>query len=100
LIKTDVQLQLPEGYVGSIAPGSRLAVQHNTDVGAGVINEDYRDKLAVILFNDSEKPHVISCGKRIAQLICQKIYYPELEKVNKLDDTRCCTGGFGSTGRN
>jgi dUTP pyrophosphatase len=77
-----------------------LAIQHHIDVGAGVIDEDYRGNLAVILFNHSEKPHVISRGKRIEQLIYQKIYYPELEKVNKLDDTSRGTGGFGSRGRN
>jgi dUTP pyrophosphatase len=47
-----------------------------------------------------KKTLAISRGDRIAQLICKKIYYPELEKLNKLDGTRRGTSGFGSTGRN
>jgi dUTP pyrophosphatase len=77
-----------------------LALQHHIDVEAGVLDEDYRGNLGVILFNQSEKPFAISRGNCTAQLSGQKIYYPGLVKVNKLDDTRRDTGEFGSTGRN
>jgi dUTPase len=51
---------------------------------AGVVDEDYRGNLGVVLFNHSDKPFNVSRGDRIAQLICQQIYYPELkeEKVS------------------
>lgn len=48
---------------------------------AGVVDEDYRGNLGVVLFNHSDQPFNISYGDRIAQLICQKIYYPELQEV-------------------
>jgi len=48
---------------------------------AGVVDEDYRGNLGVVLFNHSDKPFNVSRGDRIAQLICQRICYPELEEV-------------------
>ena len=40
--------------------------------------------MAVILFNHSDKPFVINRGDRVAQLICEKIYYPVLEEEEVL----------------
>jgi len=48
---------------------------------AGVIDEDYRGKLTVVLFNHSDENFIIKRGDRIAQLICEKIIYPEIEEV-------------------
>ena len=39
-------------------------------------------------------------GERVAQLICEKIEYPETCEVQALGDIERDTGGFGSTGRN
>jgi dUTP pyrophosphatase len=100
LIETDLQIQLPEGCYGRIASRSGLALHHRIDVGAGVRDEDYRGNVGVIFLNHSEIPFVIFRGDRIAQFICQKMYYREAEEVNKLEDTSPGTGGFGSTGRN
>ncbi|KAG1679070.1 Deoxyuridine 5'-triphosphate nucleotidohydrolase, mitochondrial [Nymphon striatum] len=38
-------------------------------------------------------------GDRIAQLICERIFYPEIEEVEKLDSTERGEGGFGSSGK-
>jgi dUTPase len=48
---------------------------------AGIVDEDYRGNLGVVLFNHSDKPFNVSHGDRIAQLICQRIYYPVLHEV-------------------
>ncbi|MBZ3869479.1 Deoxyuridine 5'-triphosphate nucleotidohydrolase, mitochondrial [Sciurus carolinensis] len=42
LVKTDTQIALPYGCYGRIAPRSGLAAKHFIDVGAGVIDEDYK----------------------------------------------------------
>lgn len=60
----------------------------------------YRGNVGVVLFNHSNEPFKVSPGDRIAQLICEKIIYPELQEVNSLDDTDRGDGGFGSTGKN
>ena len=39
-------------------------------------------------------------GDRVAQLLCQKIHYPDLGKVQELDNTERGKNGFDSTGRN
>ncbi|XP_070279478.1 deoxyuridine 5'-triphosphate nucleotidohydrolase, mitochondrial isoform X2 [Myotis yumanensis] len=100
LVKTDIQIALPSGCYGRVAPRSGLAAKHFIDVGAGVIDEDYRGNLGVVLFNFGKEKFEVKKGDRIAQLICERIFYPEIEEVQALDDTERGSGGFGSTGKN
>jgi dUTP pyrophosphatase len=80
------------------APRSGLAHKHSIDVGAGVIDYDYRGNVGVILFNFSDKDFQISPGDRIAQLILERISMASVVEVADLDDTTRGAGGFGSTG--
>lgn len=80
------------------APRSGLAWKHSIDVGAGVIDADYRGPVGVILFNHSDVDFEVKAGDRIAQLIIEKIVTPEVEEVDDLDATERGSGGFGSTG--
>lgn len=98
LVKTDLQIELPHGCYGRVAPRSGLAVKNFIDVGAGVIDEDYRGNVGVVLFNHSDQDFVVKKGDRIAQLICEVIYYPELLEVDSLTETKRANDGFGSTG--
>lgn len=50
-VSTALKLELPFGYYGRVAPRSGLAAKHFIDVGAGVIDSDYRGELKVLLFN-------------------------------------------------
>ncbi|XP_063418897.1 deoxyuridine 5'-triphosphate nucleotidohydrolase-like [Mytilus trossulus] len=97
---TDIQIALPEGCYGRVAPRSGLAAKHFIDVGAGVIDQDYRGNVGVIMFNFGEQEFVVNKGDRIAQLICERIYIPELEECENLNATERGDGGFGSTGTN
>lgn len=47
-------------------------------VVAGVIDSDYRGNVGVILFNHSDENFTVNKGDRVAQLICEKIVYPEV----------------------
>lgn len=98
LVGTDVAIAVPEGHYGRIAPRSGLALKHFVDVGAGVIDPDYRGKVGVVLFNHSKYAFVVNCGDRIAQLIIEKIVVPPVVSVQDLDETARGDGGFGSTG--
>ena len=77
-----------------------MAWKNFIDVGAGVIDEDYRGEVGVILFNHSKVDFVVKTGDRIAQLIIEKITPTVIEEVKELDETDRGEGGFGSTGVN
>ena len=98
LVDTGVAVAVPEGTYGRIAPRSGLALR-GIDVGAGVIDADYRGSVKVLLFNhSSETPLMIRPGDRIAQLVLERIATPDVEVVDTLDDTDRGDDGFGSTG--
>ncbi|KAK4796646.1 hypothetical protein SAY86_028972 [Trapa natans] len=98
LINTDLSIAVPPGTYARIAPRSGLAWKHSIDVGAGVIDADYRGPVGVILFNHSDVDFEVKAGDRIAQLIIEKIVTPDVVEVGSLDSTERGEGGFGSTG--
>ena len=55
LVKTGLVMALPHGCYGRIAPRSGLALKKFIDVGAGVIDADYRGEVGVILFNFGDR---------------------------------------------
>ncbi|KAK8781848.1 hypothetical protein V5799_016810 [Amblyomma americanum] len=75
---TDLQVCVPDGCYGRVAPRSGLAAKNGIDVGAGVVDADYRGNLGVLLFNFGDSEFTVSRGDRIAQFICERITYPEL----------------------
>lgn len=89
LIATDISIAVPEGHYGRVAPRSGLAHKHFIDVGAGVIDSDYRGPLGVILFNFGEAPFEVKRGDRIAQLILERISTPPVEVV-EVRRILCC----------
>jgi dUTP pyrophosphatase len=98
MIDTGIAIGIPAGCYARVAPRSGLTWKHSIDVGAGVIDADYRDSIRVILFNHSNNDFEVKVGDRIAQLILEKILTPEIEVVSELNETRRGKGGFGSTG--
>jgi dUTP pyrophosphatase len=98
LVKTDLSIKLPHETYGRIAPRSGLSLNHCIDIGGGVIDEDYRGNIGIVVINNSNKSFEIKKGDRIAQLICEKIKYLDFLEVDMIDDTLRGSGGFGSTG--
>lgn len=98
-VPTGLQIAAPSGTYIRIAPRSGLAWKHGIQTGAGVVDEDYRGEIQVILFNHGSKDFQVNKGDRIAQLIFEKIATPELKICSSLDDTTRGEGGFGSTGK-
>ena len=99
LIPLHLSIQLPVGTYGQIAPRSGLALKHGIQVGAGIIDEDYRGNVGVLLFNMSDKTFVYQKGDRIAQLIVKSYESPEMVQVDQLVDSVRGHGGFGSSGK-
>jgi len=98
MVETDIAIAVPAGTYGRVAPRSGLAVKHGIDTGAGVIDEDYRGPVKVLLFNCSDTNFDINHGDRIAQLVIEKIATPEVMVVEQLAESVRGAGGFGSTG--
>ena len=65
-LSTGIAMAIPMGNYGRIAPRSGLAAKHSIDVGAGVIDNDYRGELKVLLFNLSDVDFEVKAGDRIA----------------------------------
>ncbi len=57
LVATGLTIAIPEGTYARVAPRSGLAVKHCIDTGAGVIDEDYRGHVQVVLINNSEQEY-------------------------------------------
>ena len=53
-MKTGLSIAIPADTYARIAPRSGLAVKHFIDTGAGVVDEDYRGEVGVVLFNHSD----------------------------------------------
>ena len=54
-VATGLSWACPAYTYGRIAPRSGLAWKNSISVGAGVIDEDYRGEICVILFNHSDE---------------------------------------------
>ena len=80
LVMTDIQVAVPENCYGRVAPRSGLAVKFGIDVGAGVIDKDYRGNVGVVMFNFGQADYEVKKGDKVAQLICENISYPALEE--------------------
>ena len=98
---THLQIRLPVGTYGRIAPRSGLAVNHYIDVGAGVIDRDFLGNVGVVLFNHGHLDYIVNAGDRIAQLICEKIAYPRIVERHTIIPISSERGacGFGSSGQ-
>ncbi len=100
LISTGIKIMIPEGYEGQIRPRSGLSLKHGITVlnTPGTIDSDYRGIVKVILINLGEEDFKIQRGDRIAQLVIQKIFFPNFKIVETLDKTKRGEGGFGHSG--
>lgn len=97
LVKTGIAVAIPRNTYARIAPRSGLALKNGLDVGAGVVDYDYRGEIGVILFNHTDDPYKVCKGDRIAQMILESIVTPDVFEVDSLDTTERGSGGFGST---
>ena len=112
LVDTGIIIEtMPHGHYARIAPRSGLAVK-GIDVGAGVVDSDYRGIVKVVFINNSGSEFKVNKGDRIAQLILEKCTVVEELHVNEngfvtvlvendllMGNKTRGSGGFGSTGK-
>ena len=98
-IDTGVHVQIPKGYYGEIRSRSGLLFK-NSFTTDGTIDSDYTGSIRVKLINHHHcLRYDVRPGDKIAQLVIVPCLLPELELVDKLEETDRGDGGFGSTGR-
>ena len=73
VVKTGLAIAIPEGTYSRIAPPSGFAVKQFIDVGAGVVDANYRGEVGVVLFNYVDDEFCVRQGNRIAQLILERM---------------------------
>ncbi|UXR49094.1 dUTP diphosphatase [Staphylococcus simulans] len=125
IIKTDLAVNIPQGYVGLLTSRSGVSSKTHLVIETGKIDAGFHGNMGINIKNDEQqtneiglhfngvdgKPlettdnHVflrtykINKGDKLAQLVIVPVWTPELEEVAEFDiqSTRG-TNGFGSTG--
>lgn len=98
IVTTGLVMALPNGTYGRIASRSGLSAKKNIEVHAGVIDQDYRGEVKMILFNHSPDTHQLKAGDRIAQMVVEYVVPTKIKGVSQLESTERAEKGFGSTG--
>lgn len=93
-------IEIPEGYLGAIAPRSGLAEKYGITVlnAWGVIDSSYRGEISVILINLGNEQIKLEKNSKIAQLIIIPFEKVELVAAQALSVTERGKKGFGSSG--
>lgn len=99
LIPLGWKCEFPEGFALIVQEKSGRAVKDKIDIGAKIIDSNYRSIVHVHLFNNSDKRIFIKEGEKIAQMLVVPIWTGNPKEVDFIDEnTDRGTGGFGSTG--
>ena len=99
IISTGLALELPRKFYARVAPKSGLAALHGIDVGAGIIDADYRGDIKVLLFNHSDVDFHIAKGRDIAQIIIASCLILPVTEASELSETSRGKRGFGDSER-
>ena len=89
---------LEPGYWIRVESRSGLSFKHNVLAHPGVIDQNYRGDLGVLLYNHGHSDYTVAKGDRIAQLV---LYY-NIHMVadwGKVQSTDRGEKGFGSSGK-
>ncbi len=98
-VKTGFCMEIPRGYWFEIMPKSGIATKNHVSVHNGVIDNDYRGEVVILLYNHSDKDYEIIKGEKIAQGVIRELIVPKIEIVDELSESKRGESGFGSTGK-
>ena len=86
VVWTGLAIVILVGTYARIALCSGFAMKRSIDVGVGVADANYHDKLGVIFINNSDGKFCVQQRDRIAQLILENTNTLPVEEVSGLDD--------------
>lgn len=99
VIKTDVAVNIPKGYEGTIRPRSGKSSETSLRVVVGTIDAHYIGPIGVICDCHHKDPYVlVKKGEKIAQLVISPVVTPKVEVVEDFNiETERGEKGFGSS---
>ncbi len=97
-VPTGIAYEIPEGYCIFAWDKGSVGSKGIKTLG-GVLDSGYRGELFIPLHNLSNQEYVFEVGDKIAQLVIQKVEFPEIMEVEELTSSLRGEGGFGSTGK-
>jgi dUTP pyrophosphatase len=98
LVGAGIMMEIPEGFVGLIWDKSGIANNRHIKTVGGVVDSGYRGEIKVGLVNLGKEAQEFKVGDKIAQMLIQKIEYPEFIEVDELENSERGDRGFGSSG--
>jgi len=97
VVKTGIKMAIPDGYAGLIWDKSGIA-KNGIKTTGGVVDSGYRGEILINIINLSQDIYNITPGQKIAQMLIQKVEFPEIIEDEINDETERGEGNFGSTG--
>lgn len=97
-VSTGTHAAIPRGFVGLLTSKSGLMAKHGITC-RGTIDADFTGSIKAVLFNHSDKVFKVDQGQKVTQMVLVPIITPELELVDKLEETERGDNGFGSSGQ-
>lgn len=102
-IPSGIKVEIPEGYALIAYNKSGVSLKYGLDVGATVVDQDYKGIIHLSLVNTTNQYVCINFGQKIIQFLLIPINYEMPEEVNSEEElfTRESDrgdGAFGSTG--
>ena len=96
-VDTGVHVEIPVGTCGRICSKSGLN-RYRGITADGVVDQGYTGTVGVTLHNDGDEDCRFPRGRKIAQLVIEKVFYEELEVVSQIVAGDRGNDGYGSTG--
>ena len=78
---------------------SGLAIKKGLRNHLGIIDNDYRREISIVVYNNGTFPVAFKVGDKIAQLEFYRVYNVKMFEVKKLSKSERGEKGFGSSGR-
>lgn len=99
LIPLGLKMRFSKGYSLIFKEKSGIATKKKLDLGACVVDSDYRNEVMVHLVNNSNEIQEFKVGNKIVQAIVVPIWLGLPEVVSNIDENETTRkGGFSSTG--
>lgn len=99
VIGLGIRSEFTPGYMLQAMEKSGVSTKHMIDIGACVIDSDYRGEIKIHLINNSDQEVIFYSGEKIAQLVMIPVCIVEPTQGQVDMETQRGEGGFGSTGR-